>query len=41
MTKQKNKVRELMHTSEDGVEEREAQVDVRRVRLRQRLWRGL
>lgn len=34
MTKQTNKMRQMMHTSEDRVEEREAEIDVRRVRLR-------
>lgn len=41
MAKQKNKVREVVHTSEARVEEREAEIDVRGVRLKQKLWRGL
>lgn len=37
----RNSVREMMHTCEERVEEREAEIDIKRVRLRQRLWRGL
>lgn len=40
MAKQKNKVSEMMHISGDKVEEREAEIDVRRGRLG-RLCRGL
>lgn len=41
MTKKKNGVREMMHRSENIVEETEAEIDVKRVRLRWRLCRGL
>lgn len=34
MTKKKNTVKEMMHRSENMVEEREAEIDVKRVRLR-------
>lgn len=34
MTKKKNRVREMMHRSENIVEETEAEIDVKSVRLR-------